>query len=390
VKLDKLVEGAETYRRLVRVQLEPGAAAPQKQAIESGNQELADLEPKIPSLRLDLEPANAPGLEIRIDGERVPPAIVGVDRSANPGAHRVQVWAPGFNPAEANVDLRVSEKKSIALRLEPGAGAAPPVVPGPEQGTVPPPAAINAPPGTAPAINVTTEATTESEVKHSSVGFLLSVRAAAAVPFGDVGTTPLYASTTPLKDFLQPGGGLELRAGVRFAKYFTGVVYGAGYVLKPGPFWDDEVQQIGNNGDARSDNKGSAEEFGIGLMVGARRGTLGPFGELDITLYRRFQVDQSITVTNTCDVTWTATGQGLRLVGGVQIPVAKFLHISPYLGFTGGKSPDEWKGDWSGNAACQVASRRAIGNTIAIKDAKPNGLFVIGIGGDFVLGSDVP
>lgn len=384
VKLDKLVEAAETYRKLSRFQLEAGAAPAQKQAVDTSTTELAELEPKIPALRLDIEPANANGLEIRIDGERVPPAIVGVERPANPGAHQIQVWAPGFNPIDISVDVRPGEKKPVPLRLEPGQGAPPPAMPGPGPGPQPAGATGQG------AIQLNTGAPDQgagqpSGKKASAVGFLLGVRLAAAVPFGDVGKTPGYDSTQPISDFLKPGGGLELRAGVRFAKYFTGLGYLAGYVLKPGVFWDDSTREFPSA--VKVDNKAFAEEGGIGLQVAAPRGKLGPFGELDFAFLHQFRIQQSYTIGNySCDATFKLANAGIRLIGGVQIPVSKIFQLSPYLGFTGSKTPDNVSVD----TGCGSRLGASVPSDVSIDQPKSNGLFVIGVGGDFTLGNDLP
>ncbi|HMJ15806.1 MAG TPA: tetratricopeptide repeat protein [Polyangiaceae bacterium] len=389
VKLDKLVEGAESYRRLSRVQLDAAAAAAQKQALEAGAQELVELEPKIPALRLDVQPPNVEGLEIRIDGERVPPAIVGVERHANPGMHKVQVWAPGFNAAEADVELKPGERKPVLLQLTPGSGGPPPgVVPSAEQpGQLQPGMAGTPPPGEGAAAGAE-KGTTDG--KRSSIGFMVGLRLGGAIPLGDVGITPDYDETQPLKDFVEAGGGAEIRGGVRFARYFTGLAYFGRYVMKPGLFWDDSIEAL--NADVRSDNTASAEEAGIGAMFAFPRGKIGPFVEVDFTLYRRFQVDLDVSAGNlSCDVSWTLTGSGVRAVGGVQIPLAKIFHLSPYVGFTFGKTPDEWKAEWGGDRACRAVDGSAIlEDKLPVEDAKSNGLFVIGVGGDFVFGNDGP
>src|SRR5688572_19890431 len=52
VKLGKLVEGAESYRRLVRTELEPNAPDVFQTAITDGEKELAEVEPRVPFLTI--------------------------------------------------------------------------------------------------------------------------------------------------------------------------------------------------------------------------------------------------------------------------------------------------------------------------------------------------
>src|SRR5688572_16146702 len=61
-KLDKPVDAAETYRRLVRVKLEPDAPEAFTQAVDDAKKELPEVEAAVPTLRLEVTPANAPNL----------------------------------------------------------------------------------------------------------------------------------------------------------------------------------------------------------------------------------------------------------------------------------------------------------------------------------------
>src|SRR5262245_8928027 len=218
VKLDKLVDGVETYRKLVRVRLEAGAPPAFKEAIDSGRQELEELEPKVPSVRIEVDPPNLDKLELKMDGESVPAAAVGIDRPANPGTHTVQAWAPGYATGETKVDLKLGEKKPVRIKLQPGqspplSGEAQPAPgpgpapgpapvpgpqPGPDTGAMPPPGGEQKPPG--------------------KIGFFAGLRIGGAVPGGTVFslTDPATQQNNDLamSEVFQPGGGGEIRAGV--------------------------------------------------------------------------------------------------------------------------------------------------------------------------------
>src|SRR5512147_167297 len=56
--LGKLVEASETYRRLIRLDLPAGAPQAFKDAVADAQKELPQLEPRIPSLRIDVVPAD--------------------------------------------------------------------------------------------------------------------------------------------------------------------------------------------------------------------------------------------------------------------------------------------------------------------------------------------
>lgn len=134
-RLGHLVEAAETYRSLARVQLPPSPPPPWTAAMAQGAAELQQIEPRIPRLRLDVTPANAPGLAVWIDEQPLNPALLGVDRPINPGEHKLTAQASAFGRTE--VIVKVEEKqtpKAVMLELKP---VGPGVLPAP--GYLPPP-----------------------------------------------------------------------------------------------------------------------------------------------------------------------------------------------------------------------------------------------------------
>ncbi|HEU5073691.1 MAG TPA: hypothetical protein VFU02_05950, partial [Polyangiaceae bacterium] len=68
VKLGKLVEGAESYRRLVRTELDANSPDVFQTAVADGEKELAEVEPRVPTLTINVEPSTVPGLRIVLDG----------------------------------------------------------------------------------------------------------------------------------------------------------------------------------------------------------------------------------------------------------------------------------------------------------------------------------
>jgi len=385
VKLDKLVEGAESYRRLVRTPLDATAPPAFKEAIESGGKELEEIEPKIPALRVEVEPANAAQLEIRIDGEAMPVAALGIDRPSNPGWHTVQAWAPGYAPSESKIELKAGEKKPLKLVLQPGSGPPPPGFtappPGQQQpgmvpGPMPPPggdAGMQPAPG--------------PQEPPSKVGFMVGLRLGGAVPGGAARSDP-SGEDVKMGDLFQAGGGGEIHGGVRLFKYFTGVVFFERHVLKPGEFFDVPTQTL----DLEVTNTAFAQSYGIGAMIGTPRNQLGGFGEIDIVLDHRFEVNQEINsndprITNgQCERTVAAKGPGFRIGGGMNIPVAEFLHLTPFVMATLGQfthnevdsdCPGELFGlDFDG----EIPEDQRAGHS----------LLFFGVGGDFVLGRDKP
>jgi hypothetical protein len=380
VKLDKLVEGAESYRRLVRMPLDANAPPAFKEAIDSGNKELAEVEPKVPALRVDIEPANADKLEIRIDGEVMPVAAIGIDRPANPGWHTVQAWAPGYAASESKIELKAGEKKPLKLVLQPGAGPPPPgfTAPPPGQpvpgqpgmvgGPPPPPGADGGMIGAPPA------------EPASKVGFMVGLRLGGAIPGGSAFTGP-GGDDVKMTDLFQAGGGGEIHGGVRVFKYFTGVVYFERHVLKPGEQFDVPT----TTEDLEVTNTAFTQSAGLGVMIGTPRNQLGGFGELDLILDHRFEVHQEIQAADSCEATAVFRGPGFRIGGGVNIPVAEFLHLTPFVMASVGTISDV-----EIDTDCPAGRIPDVTREVPEDNRKSHSVLFFGVGGDFVLGRDKP
>jgi len=89
VKLQKLIEASEKYLVVTMTTLDSTAAPAQKRAQEVAATERVEVQRRIGSLDISLDPA-APDAVVTLDGITVPSALVGVPRPVNPGAHRVE------------------------------------------------------------------------------------------------------------------------------------------------------------------------------------------------------------------------------------------------------------------------------------------------------------
>jgi hypothetical protein len=379
VKLGNLVEGAETYRRLERVQLEAGAPKAFKDAVAVAGKELSEVEPRLPALRLDVDPPGVNGLEIRIDGEPVPAAVVGIDRPLNPGEHKVEVWAPGHSKAEANVALAEGERKRIELKLVPGEG--------------PPPAGVT--PGAGPSSGVPADQPARGDVEPkgtpSKIGFLVGLRLGGAIPTGTA-FVDSAGNEVPISEEFGGGGGIELHAGVRFMKYFTGVLFIEGYSLKPGSRLD-ELPEIQNEPTLEVQSTPIASGGGLAVIVGTERGRFGGFGELGFAPIHNFTINRDIDISGVgvrCSQTVTLSGAALRIGGGLSIPVADFLSLTPYVMATLGSFRDaESETDCPDTDPTRQVVE-AFTNSHEIGDTAGHQLLVLGVGGDFLLGRDKP
>jgi hypothetical protein len=89
------------------------------------------LSPKIPSVVITLQGAQAQDVQVTVDGTAVSAALVGEEQPVDPGKHHIEGHR-GAQVVAADVTLNQGEKQSVALKFEavagapaPGAGATP-------------------------------------------------------------------------------------------------------------------------------------------------------------------------------------------------------------------------------------------------------------------------
>ncbi len=237
----QLVEGAETYRTLVRTPLPAGSPAAFTQARDQGAAELAQVEPRIPTVKIDVTPQNVANLQVQIDGVAMNTALVGVSRPIDPGAHKIAVFAPGYARQEVPLNIKERETKALPITLSAQGGvvyAPAPVTPPPPTTGEPPPAYTAQP--TPPAPTPTTDPAAWETEKKSQLSLLGGVRLGVMFPTGSVAkipsSSPTSTGTTDLamSDIATVGGAIGLEGGLRFARrFFVGVgfehgVYGKG------------------------------------------------------------------------------------------------------------------------------------------------------------------
>ena len=86
--------------------------------------------PRIPSVQLTLQPPVVDA-QVTLDGKPVPPAMVGVMRPLDPGAHTAQVLRGRRAHLKRSFTLQESDHTTIVLEVPgtPGAGTMPPYPP---------------------------------------------------------------------------------------------------------------------------------------------------------------------------------------------------------------------------------------------------------------------
>lgn len=117
VALGRLVEASEGYRALMRLALPPGSSKPFFDAQATASQELAQLDPRIPRVKVLVTPDKVTGVAIALDGQAFNVALVGAQRPVDPGAHKLVVTAPGYVAAEQAFDIKEREQKDVSVAL---------------------------------------------------------------------------------------------------------------------------------------------------------------------------------------------------------------------------------------------------------------------------------
>jgi hypothetical protein len=233
--MGRLVEAAESYRQVTRWQLAAGSPPAFQSAIDQAKGELAQVEPRVPKVLVQVTPAPPQGSQpqLVIDGATVPFALVGEQIPLDPGEHRLQATAAGQASQEVTVSLKERDTKTVALQLQPlpGGGAAV-VAPPPSGGgaTPPPPPPYGSngsnamPAGTPPPPPpVVMETAPEAVRPRSNVGILIGAHLGAVATSGKIDTT---LGQQNLSDVSAGGVGVGVDGGLRFARHwYVGLQY---------------------------------------------------------------------------------------------------------------------------------------------------------------------
>jgi hypothetical protein len=375
VALGKLVEASESYRALGRKPLPPGASEAVRNAQVQGAKELEALEPRIPYLRILVEPADAPDLQLILNGEPVAAATIGVERPANPGETVLRVGATGYKWAEARVTLAEGAHESVTVTLEEGPPA--PAAPGDSAGAGQPSGAGS------------TSATAERPPRP--VSFVLEPRVAGAIPFGSIGDRAAG-------EIVRGGGGLEVRFGVHFKRRYTALAMVGAYGLAPRSGFEDEFAFSAFDDPATTDfddadaiSRGrtgnvALGQGGVGFMMSSPHHQYGWFAEADL-LVEAMMGSTEITIADDyrdpslnpqglsfadCKVDTSFSGGAVRLSGGGVIPASRILQLAPFAAVSLGKYTDvTLSGD------CEQTQTMTSDTT--------HGWIGIGVGGQFLI-----
>jgi hypothetical protein len=148
----KYVESQETYNRIIREGVPPGAPEVFKKALEEARKEVDSVAPKVSGATITVKGPNGVDIadpKVFLDEHPVNSASLGVRRAVDPGPHVLRVSADGYKPAELRFTVPEggSVNEPVTLDKDLGAAAAPtpPTVAGPAPATPGPSAPSTAP-----------------------------------------------------------------------------------------------------------------------------------------------------------------------------------------------------------------------------------------------------
>jgi hypothetical protein len=259
IALGKLVDGVEELTRVVREDLGPRPIPAFRKAQLRARKKLDEARPRLPKLRVSLEGDHRDlQLELKIDGQSVPAASLGLDRPVDPGPHDVELSASGYKTATAHLVAKEGVSQSWKAVLEPlPVPVAPPPTPAP-----PASMAEATPPSPAPA---------ESKANYLPAGLSLGV-GVAGIAVGSVLGILTLNKASQLSSVCQPrndcpageqgdlnsANGLALGSTIGFGVGAVGAVLGTYFLIRP----------------PRSETKSGAESARVTPWIGPGAGGL--------------------------------------------------------------------------------------------------------------------
>jgi len=175
----KYVEAQETYNRMVREGLPPGAPEVFKRAVEEAKREVEAVAPRVSAVTITVKAAGGgevPDAKIVLDEHPVNSASLGVRRSIDPGSHVLRASADGFKPVELSFNVTEGGSVDQPVVLEKAVGGPPVAAPVP---------VLVTPTATAGAASSTAPDTTPSG-KHSPLPWVAFGIGGAGLIFGAI------------------------------------------------------------------------------------------------------------------------------------------------------------------------------------------------------------
>jgi hypothetical protein len=122
-KLGSLVKAHEAYLRIMNEQIPASAPDPWRDAKSDAQKESQALEPRIPTVKVDVQPAGQGSVTVTVDGVEILPALLGVPQPIDPGEHRFEAVARGMDRAVVTHSVNEATHDLVVIALRPADGA---------------------------------------------------------------------------------------------------------------------------------------------------------------------------------------------------------------------------------------------------------------------------
>jgi hypothetical protein len=148
----KYVESQETYNRIIREGVPPGAPDAFKHALDDAKKEVETVSTKVGAVTITVKAAGGAEVidpTVSLDGQPINSASLGVRRAIDPGNHVLHVSAQGYKPADLNFPVTAGANIDQPILLDKDLSAPPPPpapAPAPAAGAAPAVTATAAPP----------------------------------------------------------------------------------------------------------------------------------------------------------------------------------------------------------------------------------------------------
>lgn len=129
LKLGHLVNAREAYIKITREELAEDAPRVFSQAQASAEEELAELEPRMPHVNVKVVGAPESDVSLIRDGVVLPSGLVGIPIPSDPGTHTFEAKAPGMASEARVISLTEGETAKLVLQLSATAAPAEPESP---------------------------------------------------------------------------------------------------------------------------------------------------------------------------------------------------------------------------------------------------------------------
>jgi hypothetical protein len=313
--LGRLVESAEAYREVLRTPLPAGAPPAFQAAVDQAKGELAQVEPRVPRLTVQVQPSGVQSPQMQIDGQSISAALIGEPMPLDPGIHKLAVIAPGYASTEQTVDLNERDAKTVTVALN----AIPGVTYGPA--AAPSASAAPAPTGETPAPPPVIQAIDAGPPpRRSSAGLLVG---------GHLGYEGVSGNVpTPASGFVSPGdvggGGFAfgLEGGLRFGRQWY-----VGLDVTRASFTSANLSGLGASINGASSNTTLLALVGAFI---ANPDKVSFYGELSLG-ERWFDVHE--TRASTGDTSQLFNAGEIALGLGIWIPAGRSFRFLPKITF---------------------------------------------------------